>query len=107
MRPRMPKKRRIAASIASVAGAGELACVVGLAMLAGRRHEPLLLSQQLDLLVDRARVVHGAELRPAHRAELSALEVLGGETRVVVLAGTVRIERGGKLLVPVELVARA
>src|SRR5687768_18240975 len=50
--------------------------------------------------------MHGAELRSAHRAELRALEVLGGESLVVVLARPLRIEAEPELLVPVELVPR-
>src|SRR5204863_3817097 len=91
----------------SVSGTRQLAGVLGLARLASRRNEALLLRQRLDLLIDRAGVVHGAELRPAHRAELGALEVLGGERLVVVLASAIGVERELELLVPVEAVARA
>src|SRR5215207_3851425 len=105
-RPATAKKKRIDASIASasVSGARQLAGVLGLARLASRRDEPLLLRQYLDLLVDRASVVHRAELRTAHRAELGALEVLGRQRLVVVFASALRIERELELLVPVEAV---
>src|SRR5262245_535402 len=102
----MAKKRRIDAGIASVAGAGGLAGVLRLPRRACGRHEPLLLRQLRDLLVDGAGVMHRAELRTAHRAELRALEVLRRERLVVVLAGPVRVQRERELLVPVELVAR-
>src|SRR2546430_9273018 len=42
---------------------------------------------------------HRAELRPAHGAELGALEVLGGQRFIVQLARPVGIERQPELLV--------
>src|SRR5438093_10211477 len=57
----------------------------------------------LDLAVD----VHGAELRPAHRAELGGLEVLVGEGLVVHAPGRLRVERETELLVAVERIAGA
>src|SRR5882672_10584326 len=59
------------------------------------------------LPLDLPRDVHRAELRPAHRAELGALEVLGGEGLIVQLTRPVGIERQPELLVPVERIARA
>src|ERR1700752_2235326 len=57
--------------------------------------------------LDLARDVHRAELRPAHRAKLGALEILGGQRLVVQLARARGIERQPELLVPVERIARA
>src|SRR5688572_28773992 len=58
-------------------------------------------------MVDPRRDLHRAELRAAHRAELGALEVVGRQVLVVVLARGLRIEREGELLVPVERDPRA
>src|SRR5260221_3219714 len=59
------------------------------------------------LPLDLPRDVHRAELRPAHRAEFRALEVLGGEGLIVQLTRPVGIERQPELLVPVERITRA
>jgi len=69
-----------------------------------RRSFPFLqLARQLrDSFLDRSRVVHGAELRPAHPAELGALEVLGRERLVVVLLRAIRVQAQAELLLPVE-----
>src|SRR6185437_10906291 len=72
--------------------------------LANRR-QPRLARQLLESLLDRARVMHRTELRPAHRAELGALEILGGQRLVVILARALGIERQAELFVPVEAVA--
>src|SRR2546422_676269 len=61
----------------------------------------------LELPRDLPRDVHRAELRPAHRAELGALEVLGGQRFVVQLASPRRVEGQPELLVPVEREPRA
>src|SRR5207302_11087568 len=60
-----------------------------------------------ELPLDLPRDVHRAELRPAHRAELRALEILGGQRFVVQLACAGGVERQPELLVPVKRVARA
>src|SRR5690349_3829704 len=59
-----------------------------------------------DARLDRTRVMHRAEPRPTHRAELGALEVLGRQGLVVVLAGALGVETQPELLVPVERIAR-
>ena len=61
---------------------------------------------QAQRALDLARDVHRAELRPAHRTELRALEVLRGQRLVVQLARARGIERQPELLVPVERLAR-
>src|ERR1043166_3988628 len=48
-----------------------------------------------------------AELRPGHRAELRALEVLGRQPSVVQFARARGVERQPELLVPVERIASA
>src|SRR5439155_25930153 len=60
-----------------------------------------------ELPLDLPRDVHRAELRPAHRAELGALEVLRRQRFIVQLTRALRIERQPELLVPVERVPRA
>src|ERR1041384_6675654 len=67
----------------------------------------LLWLAQAQRTLDLAGDVHRAELRPAHRAELRALEVLGGQRLVVQLACARGVERQPELLVPVERIARA
>src|SRR5688500_6943920 len=103
--------RRISASDAATAWAGSWVRVaIGLKILlrfSGCPHQPRLARQLLDPLVDRARVVHRAELRATHRAALGALEVLGGERLVVVFARTFGVEAETELLVPIERVTRA
>src|SRR5256885_1531609 len=53
-----------------------------------------------ELPLDLPRDVHRAELRPAHRAELGALEVLRRQRFIVQLARPLRIERQPELLDP-------
>src|SRR2546423_3372863 len=56
---------------------------------------------------ERSRVVHRAELGPAHTAKFGALEVFGGKGLVMVLLGPLRIEAKSELLLPIEGVAGA
>src|SRR6185503_15294079 len=52
-------------------------------------------------------MMHRAEPRPTHAAELRALEVLGGQRLVVIFLRSLRIECEPELLLPVECVTRA
>jgi len=61
-----------------------------------------LARQLCDTFFDRPRVVHRAEFRPAHPAELRALEVLVGQGRVVHRLRRVGVEREPELLLPIE-----
>ena len=45
-----------------------------------------------DAVFDCPRVMHRAELWPAHSAELRALEIFGGQSLVVIFLRTLRIE---------------
>src|SRR5262249_58607497 len=63
------------------------------------------LRQNLLDPVEPVAALHGAELRAAHGAEFGALEVLGGQTRVVHGPGGLRVERQGELLLPIEGIA--
>ena len=60
---------------------------------------------QLVVLIDFLRVIHGAELRSAHRAEFRFFVIVVGQGLIVHGARGFRIERQGKLLFPVEFVA--
>src|SRR5690348_5759717 len=54
--------------------------------------------------LDFPRDVHRAEFRPAHRAELGALEILGRQGLVVQLLRALRVEGKPELFLPVERV---
>src|SRR5581483_10946794 len=58
-----------------------------------------------NAFIESPRVMHRAELGPAHRAELGALEVLGRKALVVIFPGAFRIETESELLIPVKSVS--
>src|SRR5450756_710526 len=78
---------------------------------AHRRGSPfplLQLARELrNPFLDRFRMMHRAELRPTHPAELGALEVLGRKCLVVVFLRALRVQAQTELLLPVERVPRA
>src|SRR5207248_7600107 len=59
------------------------------------------------LLAHLVRDAHGAELRPAHRAEVRELVALLRQRRIVEGAGGLGIERQVELVLPAEIEARA
>src|SRR6266498_4061163 len=85
-------------SPAALGNRGQFSLFGGVSKLSGHCRDPFL---------DGARVMHRAELRPAHPAELRALEVLGRKCLVVIFLRAVGIERETELFLPVKRVARA
>src|SRR3954469_17182737 len=79
----------------------------GVSLIGLRSHlSELSFSRELsDSFFDCSRVVHRAELRTAHSAELRALEVLGRQGLVVIFLRAIGIERKTELFFPVERVA--
>src|SRR5579862_7873200 len=62
-------------------------------------------SQLGNAFIESPRVMHRAELGPAHRAELGAFEIFGREALVVVFPGPFRIKTESELLIPVKSVS--
>src|SRR5512141_2737712 len=91
MRKRQPASELIASDAYDLSGLCLLCCLEG---------------ERSDALLDRARVMHRAELRPAHAAELRTLEILGRKCLVVIFLSTVRVESEAELFLPVEFVSR-
>src|SRR5215831_18652793 len=71
------------------------------------RHPLLLVIERGGVVAHVLGDLHGAELRPAHGAEMRDLVRLLGQGLVVVLARGVGVEREVELVDPAELEARA